>query len=584
MSRSMFLFSACLSLCNIMLANNQTVIEERPTQSHDAHVNYLKDKSSDQMPSDASMLFHIPGLTLTERGGHLGSSEIRYRGLSNSRLPVYLDGLMLNNPITGFSDANSMFLFAASRLETSAQSLSIILPELSRPFAKGLFGFGSQNSIKAGASAGSPLDDYSSLFAAMQIASTDGDFFYEDNIRRSNNDHHRLQALLKYQRKSPSGSAHTLAAINTHEGGIAGFAFSPNQDLRSRAVFAGLSAGLSKIHQKTEFSMSLSNSFFNYQTDDIPKHEEEITSTVHELTLGMKNLALPANIDFEWGQQVVVEHAYELNKTRIGGGLIMKREMRFNGRLKPKTFGNFTMLGFHQQGLIFKKDLGISIEPNDFMSLTGRFVRTQRLPTFMEMYANNRFFVGNEQLTKESVWDIELGTNLRFDQLRIQVLGFLGYLSDVIVYVPFLATKQRPINAESANRYGLDLNLNYEPWSWLMLETNNALLYSRVKATSAPLPQAPPFLGLSRIRFGYEDFINLSLQSRYRGSTSANIYGTLKTKPYFLVDSIISAQLIERLNISLSVTNIFNIKTARDIYEMPLPGTVFFGQIELGNV
>ncbi len=575
-------------------SENKTVIEAKAEENNDAKFTFFPDQSSQQTPNDASMLFHIPGLTLTEKGGALGTSEINFRGLSAARLRVDLEGLNLNNPINGFSDANAMFLFAASRMQSNAQSLSISLPHFSSPHAKGILGYGTQNSLKVGASAGVPIDEYSSAFIAMQISSTDGKFAFSspylakddpaNHFYRQNNDQHRVQAVMKYQRKSPTGGGHALLAFNAHEGGIAGYASSPSFDLRSQSIYSGLSLGASKTLESAELYTNVATSLFNYQTHDQPAHDEQFTITTHEISLGMRPIKFFKSMDFDLAQQIVVEKAYEIDQTRVGGGFFMKRVNYLKGRLKPVVFANFSMLGYESFGLIFKKDFGVTIEPSEKMSVTARFVRSQRLPTFMEMFANNRFFVGNPDLKKESVWDIELASTYRFgNKAQLKVLGFLGSLSDVIVYVPLLATKQYPINADIARRYGLDLSFSYEPFNWLYFETNNSLLYTKVKATDAPLPQAPPFMGFSKLRFGTEDFISLSLLSRYRTSTSANMNGTIKTKGYGLMDAVFSVRLLEHITTSLSVSNIFNIKTARDTYEMPLPGTVFFAQIAVEN-
>ncbi len=576
-------------------ASEQTIIEAEAPKKHDVKYDYFVDKSAQQMPGDASMLFHIPGLTLTESGGPLSPSQIRYRGLSGARFRVDLEGLWLNNPVNGMADANSMFLFAAKNLQTNAQSLSITLPTVEYPQAKGVFGYGSQNSIKIGGTAGTPLDAYSSIFIATQAYSTNGRFKFQspdlkkddpnNDFIRENNDQHRLQGLVKYQRKTDTSSAHALLAFNAHEGGVAGYAFSPTKNLRNQAIYTGMRAGMSQKINDAKFSLDIANSLFDYRTVDTPAHDERFLSSTHELTVGFESLKLPEWFNFDFANQIFIERAYELNKTRLGGGFLMNRTMRWQGRLKPSTYAQFSMLGFQEYGLVFKKDLGVSIEPSDWMSMTARLLRHQRLPTFMEMYAENRFFVGNPDLKKESVWDIELGSTMNIGQhSRMQVTAFMGYLSDVIVYVPFLATQLRPINVETASRRGLDLSLVIEPTRYLMIETKNSLLSTKNKATNARLPQAPTFLGLTKLRIGNENFLALSLQSRYRGNATANIYGTLHSKPYALFDTVVSARLFEYLGLSLSVTNIFNIKTARDIYETPLPGSVFFGQIEVGNV
>ena len=588
---------ASLSLIGLLLSlpasSNETVIESDILEQKDTNKIYFIDQSDKQASSDASMLFHIPGLTLTEHNGPLGKSEIRYRGLAGSRLKVDLEGLSLNNPLFGLSDANSMFLFAAQEIQASSQSLSISLPKVDRPFAKGIIGYGSSNSFKIGTSFGTPLGKYSRIYLASQYSSTEGSFAYSnpdiprgpDNIYyRKNNDQSRYQALVKFEHLAPTGGAHVLAAFNTHDGALPGFAFSPTLNLRNKALFAGISAGFSKKIENAELKLKLSNSLFNYQSIDAPQEHEKFLTSTHELNFSIDNLSLPEWLDMELGEILIVERSYDQKHTRVGGGLFIKRDMRFKGRLKPTLSAYFNMVGYQDHGLLFKKDFALTIEPTPNISVTTGFSRSQRLPTFMELYANNRFFVSNEDLKKESIWDFQLGSNMRFgDHTRLQVTGFYGYLTDLIVYEPFMANKLRPKNIDSATRYGIDLGINYEPNKWVMLETKNSLLRTKVKATNAPLPQSPAFLGLTRLRVGPTDMLALSLQSRYRTSSFANDYGSKITKGYILFDALLSGHFAEFFTLSLSVTNILNVKHARDTYEMPLPGTTFFAQIEVGN-
>ena len=584
-----FFAGLCLSLSAL---SNETLIESSVPEENNNKNTYLTEPSDKQQPTDTSSLFHIPGLTVTDSNGPLGQSEIKYRGLGGMRFKIDLEGLALNNPLTGFSDANAMFLFAAQELQATDQSLSISLPVVDHAFARGLIGYGSHNSFKLGASAGTPLGKYSSIFAASQFITTNGNFVFSDpdlprgpdNIfYRENNDQHRYQALIKFQHQAPSLDAHVLAAFNSHEGGFPGFAFSPTKNLRNRAIFGGLSMGLSKKINKAEFKFSLNNSVFDFQNTDISEKNNYLSST-HEFKFSINNLSLPSWLSLELGQILVLERSYDQNHTRLGGGMFIKRQMRFSGKLKPTLSAYFNMTGYANHGLLFKKDFDLTIQPTPNISLSVGFTRNQRLPTFMELYANNRFLASNENLKKESIWDFQLGSTMRFgEHTRLQVNGFWGYLSDLIVYEPFMATKVRPKNIDTATRYGLDLSLNYEPLTWLALETKNSLLRTKVKATNASLPHSPWFLGLTRLRLGPEEIASLSIQARYRGPSNANDYGTKTTKGYILLDALLSGHIAKLVTLSLSVTNILNTKNARDTYEMPLPGTVIFGQIEVGN-
>lgn len=569
---------------------NQTIIEDKLEQDNTAKFIYVKDRQDEQTPADAAVLFHIPGLTVTDKGGAMGDAQFTYRGLSNSRYLANLNGLSLNNPMTGILDANSMFLFAAKYLQANTQSLDINLPTITSPEVKAIIGYGSQHSFKLGGSAGLPIGK-STIFMATQLTSSNGKFYFSspDNpsgpdILRLNNDQHRLQTVVKFEKKSDLINSHALLALSFHEGGIPGYARSPTKDLRNFTSYGGLALGLSSKIKDYEFKLNAANSLFSYFSKD-PEREEKFLSSTHELSFTMKSFKLPKGIEFEMGPQIVVERAYELDKTRIGGGLWMKRSMAWRGRLKPRTDVTFSMIGYHTHGLVFKKDFALSIDPTHFMTVTGRFVRQQRLPTFMELYANNSFFKGNPGLEKESIMDFEIGTNIRLGaHTNINVNAFMGFLGDTIVNVPYKFNQTRPTNVKTARRYGLDTAISFEPLNWLLIESKNSLLGTKIKEFDAPMPNAPLFSGLTKVRFGFEDFLALNLQVRYRTSATANLYGSIYTKGYALCDSVLSARVLDRLGLSLSVTNIFNVKTARDTYEIPLSGTVFFAQIDVGNI
>ena len=243
------------------------------------------------------------------------------------------------------------------------------------------------------------------------------------------------------------------------------------------------------------------------------------------------------------------------------------------------------MMGYSGHGLLFKKEFSFSFDPIQSLSLSAGFSRNQRLPTFMEMYANNRFFKGNADLQKESVMDFELGSKLSItDDLHFHAAAFYGFLSDVIVYVPFLNDKLQPTNIGRGRRYGVDLALFYEPEPWLLFESKNSLIKTKNKDTDSPLPHAPSLVGLTKLRLGSPEIWSLNLQSRYKGPSFSNIYGGLRTDGYILFDALLNASLSKQIAMSLSINNILNQKNARDSYQMPMPGTVFFAQLELGGI
>src|SRR5207344_191116 len=97
-------------------------------------------------------------------------------------------------------------------------------------------------------------------------------------------------------------SAHVLAAVNAHAGGIAGYAFSPTTHLRTEAVFAGLGTAYKTKINTSELSLGLSNSLFDYQSHDQPSADERFIVSTHELSWALDSLKLPPWIDLKMQQ------------------------------------------------------------------------------------------------------------------------------------------------------------------------------------------------------------------------------------------------------------------------------------------
>lgn len=571
--------------------NSQTIIEDIKPQKEDTTMVSHREQDTHQHIDDQSMLFHIPGLTINNNGP-LSSSPISYRGLLGYRIPIHVDDLSLNNPLHGLNDANAMFLFAAKSIEAKSIDLVIKLPQITHKTAKGIIGYGSLNTMKLSGMIGLPIGKHTTAFVAIQASSTNGDFTFsspyitsdaKQNFTRNNNDQHRIQGIVKLDRITESNEQNLLFAISGHEGGIPGFAFSPTNNLRNKAVFYGLSTKAAQKFNQSKLGINLANSVFYYNTRG--EKEENLTASTHDLSLKYQTLKLPSWLYFDLSQHLIIEKAYELNKTRIGAGFTMNRSMKWSGRLKPSSAAKFNMIGFNEHGLLFKKEFSLQIEPSSYLSLTGKFTRSQRLPTFMELYTKNSFYVGNENLLKESVMDFAIGSNIKISQsIRISLLGFYGFLSDLIVDVPHLSNMLMPINISSARRFGLDNTITFAPIDWLMMESSNALLKTMIKATSSPLPNAPWFLGISKIKLGEIEKLSFTIQSRYKGESFGNIYGTLRSKAYGLFDILLSSNILRHVGFSISLSNIFDHNTAKDSYETPLPGRLFYVQIEMGDI
>jgi hypothetical protein len=303
-------FTCVLYFCSLSVYADNTeqakdtghsLVEAEHLEDKPSEVIHFQEKSDNQNIDSNAALMHVPGLTVVD-SGPLSRSELHYHGLSNARYRIDLEGLDLNNPMNGMSDANSLFLFAAQQLIAGPQSLSLRLPNPREPVAKALFGYGSLHSFKIGASAGLPLGEYSSAFAAAQMSGSQGDFSFsspdlpkgpENSFQRRNNDQQRIQALAKIQRQSDSGGAHLLLAVNGHEGGLPGFAFDPKESQRTETWFSGFNAGFNKKHKDVQFFVASSHSLFSYDAQNQAEIIDNFRASVHELSFSLKPLTLP---------------------------------------------------------------------------------------------------------------------------------------------------------------------------------------------------------------------------------------------------------------------------------------------------
>lgn len=576
------------------LAQDETIIEDKVDFKENLNT-YVKSQSDDKMAQEASVLENVPGMIVSINGGPMANTAVTYRGLSPQRLRFDLEGLKLNDPIFGMADGNSLFLFATQNISAYGNNIFLKLPNFTESKAKASLSFGSNQIIKMNLISGTPLSKDSDIMVATQIAQSKNDFsFYspdldkndpQNNFSRKNNDQRRASFLGRYQKDSPNLKLHSLLALNFHEGGIPGFALSPTNNLRNNNIFFGARFGIAKKTKNTEISFSIANSLFNHKSEDDLENYKNLLSSSHEIIYGFKPLTMPLNMEVDFAQKIVIEKDYSNNKQRLGFGLVMNREMRFKGRIKPMMLGSLTIMAMGEDGLLLESDNSFSVEPLEYWNLIIRLAKTSRLPTFMELFSKNQFFMGNPNLKKEGIWDIELISKIFLRGLgQISLTGYYGFLSNNIIFVPYHAHMLRPVNADYARRMGLDLGLSISPLSLVSIDAKTSLLKTFVKNTKAPLPQTPSLSGLIKVRLGDENFISVTLQNRFRTATTTDMSGTLRSKGYALLDILASWQIHPLVGASLSLSNILNQKHLQDSYQMPIPGFSLYGQIELGRL
>ena len=109
-------------------------------------------------------------------------------------------------------------------------------------------------------------------------------------------------------------------------------------------------------------------------------------------------------------------------------------------------------------------------------------------------------------------------------------------------------------------RYGVDLEGAYNPFSWLRLDANASLAHSQFVQNAGngnALALAPKLMGQGGITYIHPLF-SVALRGRGIADRPGNDANTLTAKGYFIFDLIASTQPTKKLGINLTINNLFN--------------------------
>ena len=559
---------AFLCLCESKLFSNDlevvfTPIEKPKKPTHDGELNYYS-------------IFNIPIIK---------SDNVNTRQIGNQKNDFSDYFLGTSNPI-------SSFLYSIKNLDSLASSTKLNLASNQNKEFKSYFGFGLHNTLRTASSLNIPIDDSSSLFLATSIDSYEGNFKYEDYqlnkpiaMSRKNNDQHIFKMIAQYNKKTLEQKISASLMSNMHEGGVEGYTYSP-LSLRAFNINTGLNSEFEQIIKDTRLNISTSHVFFEqYTSQNLTKNSDFIQSS-HEIIAKFEPLNLPDFLAMEFGQKILFEKEYTNSINRLGLGFLMERNMNFNMPLNPNFYAKFDMTGYHQEDLLFNKNFNFSIHSADLFKSSISYIKTGRIPSLLELYGNNAFFVGNKELESESIFEIALNNNIKAHKmLSFDANFFIDFIKNSILYQPYKGNRLMAVNSSKAKKMATELGFSFTPLSFLTLKSFNEItFYNKIKDTQKALPQNSLLKGISKLIIGQEDFILTTLQTRYQTASFFDVNQRLRIKPYMLVDFLASYKINKNIELSASVENIFNEKGAKNSLYMPISPLSFLAQIHINTL
>lgn len=252
------------------------------------------------------------------------------------------------------------------------------------------------------------------------------------------------------------------------------------------------------------------------------------------------------------------------NKATLSGGI------RFDNR---SVDSKEHLDGVDQKFAAFKRNfsnlsgsIGISYEPDDYLTFKANIARGFRAPTLAELASNgahegtNRYEYGDRDLRSETSLQLDLGVDLDYEHFNISLAGFYNHISDFVFYrrlqsvfggdsLVNVDNEDIPafkFNQHDANLAGLEASIDIHPHPLDWLHFENAFSFVRGKfarpidgSSNLPLIPAPRWTSELRASFpkagkAFENlYVKLEADNTFEQSKPFLGYGTETSTPAY---------------------------------------------------
>ncbi|MBI1946769.1 MAG: TonB-dependent receptor [Deltaproteobacteria bacterium] len=597
--------AAAALLCTLVAgqagAPSTTVSAPRPADLDDAKGALAGDALSLAAPEDALAAL---GAVLLHDGGPFSPSRASVRGLSGPRLAASFDGLAVDDPAgvhvdaallpwafadqvtleSGAGGALGASLGGAVRLgraapETPKLRARLLVGDLATARAQGMLTAPlAEGAVTVGADAATTRGDFTFLPAGAAPAPPPS-ATRDDALVRSNDDHRRASALLSARGRLGELLVDATLFGAGHEGGIPGFALAPTRGLRGEDGLVAGRVGARVPVGGASLGAAVSARGAHRATEGPADPRSAVQSAAADVAVTAARVPLGDGVDadLQGHGATAGARAGDVEHRRVLAGAGLAARARLGPvRLAVRAEGDAPT---DTRPLIAGE---ARIEVGEALAASLGVARAERAPSLEELYAPTGLVLGNPALSPERAHDVEAALAYRPGRVvSARAVAFAGVIDDAIAYVNQNAFEVAPINTGAALRAGLESFVAVEPSSWCAVASTITLLASRVDATGAPLPLAPPWTSRLALRAGEATGASVQAVLRARGPAASNAFGTLVAPAFALVDVVARAPLAPGLWISGALVNALDVRDARDQNQLPLPGRLWLVGLEV---
>ncbi len=483
-----------------------------------------KEEIASRFGTAGDVLASQSSIQVRDSGGIGAFSTLYLRGSSTQQVNVYLDGVLLNNVVSGTVDLGRISLNQIDSIEiyrgappvqfvhsAIGGAVNIRTGSLTGENRADLtLGFGSFNTQKANLSGLYSLTPRLSIQGAVGYQASDNDFeFVNDNQtplnpyddrteHRNNNDVEMLSGLVS-GRYQVSDSESVLLRIQRHEKkhNIADLfnsvdtASALDSDLTQVQLYLNQDDWQQGAYTIGAFYGRVEEHFIDRQGRvGIGRQDEtSLTETFGGELTGLQlvgDLQVSASVELKWdgykNQQKIGDSpdqeferysamfASQSDYAFADGLAIWQAGVRVQGiRDDGQQPGDNGLEDVSDSKRYFSWHTGLRWDFSPWATLKGNLSRGIRIPRLSEKFGDRGLFIGNPELREEEAINLDLGVTMASGDFELTMALFLRWLDDAIVAAWDSRGVGRFENISRAEIQGVEFDATYSPLEWLTL-------------------------------------------------------------------------------------------------------------------
>lgn len=478
----------------------------------------------------ADVLSDQTGVQIRQSGGLGSYSSVSVRGSTARQVQVVVDGMLLNDPVTGGVDMGKLGLHDISRIQVYPSGAPaqfaqagiggvVVMETLGKDIEDSTrinVGAGSFDTYKMGLfNSGSHEDFY--YWVSLDRQSSNNDFEYPNSrewfnpndgadTKRRNADYEQdaVSTKLGWEINNTS-KLNALIQYNDNEQNIPSIqnwrnnkAFLTNETLRTQLHYQQQGWMDGQIHSSHRLIWTDTSERYNNKTGLVGLGTTDVyTDTdqlglVNTLTWLLGNHTLSATIDiaqysYKQHDKLGTDLPDKRERLQIASALshqwlsddsrwrsqISLRQYRINDD-SDESLGNGSVTKTSSTDRYNSWQLGLSHYFADNWEISAGLARQVRVPTLQELYGQQGLFVGNDELEAEESLNYEI--TLRTDQGwgHVEVTGFYRNLDPAVSAIYDARGVGRYINL-SGEIYGAEIDASWHIYDWWELYGNATL-------------------------------------------------------------------------------------------------------------